>query len=118
MGSAQAVGRYGEDLAARYVQQCGWQILARNWRSGRGELDVVALDGDCLVVIEVKTRRSVEFGDPLEAITPAKAARLRRLTAAWLEQANTVRHSVRIDAIGVTIPRRGAPVIDHRRGVA
>ncbi|MEI6374815.1 MAG: YraN family protein [Actinomycetes bacterium] len=118
MGSAQAVGRYGEDVAARYVQQCGWQILARNWRSGRGELDVVALDGDCLVVIEVKTRRSVEFGDPLEAITPTKAARLRRLTAAWLEQAGTVRHSVRIDAIGVTIPRRGAPVIDHRRGVA
>jgi len=112
------VGRYGEDVAQRYLLACGWQILARNWRSGRGELDLVALDGECLVVVEVKTRRTAEFGDPLEAITAAKAARLRRLTGAFLEQSGAPRKAVRIDAIGVTIPRRGAPAIDHRHGVA
>ena len=69
------------------------QVLDRNWRCEHGEIDLVALDGDCLVVCEVKTRRSTAFGEPVEAVTWRKAARLRRLAAAWLAA-----HDVRPDA--------------------
>ena len=71
----RTLGRYGEDLAARYLGERGMQVLDRNWRCEHGEIDLVALDGDCLVVCEVKTRRSTAFGEPVEAVTWRKAAR-------------------------------------------
>ncbi len=79
-----AVGRYGEDVAARALVAAGLTVLQRNWRCRDGEIDVVARDGDVLVFCEVKTRTSTAFGDPAEAVSPAKAARLRRLATAWL----------------------------------
>lgn len=118
MNSRIAVGRFGEDLVARRLTADGWEVLARNWRCPDGEIDLIAREGDCLVVIEVKTRRSVAFGSPLEAITPRKAARLRKLTALWLRASGERAGTVRIDAVGVVIPARGAPVLDHQRGVA
>ena len=71
MHPKDAVGRYGEQLAVRHLEAQGCQVLARNWRTGTGEIDVVVRDGAALVVVEVKTRRDLTFGDPLEAITPA-----------------------------------------------
>ena len=68
----------------RYLREQGMEVLDRNWRCEHGEVDVVARDGDCLVICEVKTRRSVGFGEPVEAVTVAKAKRLRRLAAAYL----------------------------------
>ena len=117
MSDRAMVGRYGEDMAARHVVGLGWRILARNWRHGRDEADLIAADGDCLVVVEVKTRRSLAYGDPVEAITPTKVGRLRHLAAAWLAASTATTTNVRIDAVGIVIPRRGAPQIDHRRGV-
>ncbi len=73
-----ALGKYGEDLAARRLVDAGFSLLDRNWRCRDGEIDIVARDGDVLVVCEVKTRRDVGFGTPLEAVTPAKAGRKRR----------------------------------------
>ena len=64
--------------------RAGYTIIARNWRCPRGELDVVAWRDGVLVVCEVKARRSTNFGDPFEAITPAKMQRLRRATAAFV----------------------------------
>ena len=82
-------------------------MLDSNWRCPQGEIDLVALDGDELVFVEVKTRSSVAFGHPLEAITAAKLARLRRLAAAWCE-AHPGRHdAVRIDALAVIAPTVG-----------
>jgi len=118
MDARAAVGRYGEDLATRHLLSLGWRVLDRNWRGEQGEVDIVALDGSEVVIVEVKTRRSLAYGQPLEAITRAKAARLRRLAAEWLQRSGTRAAGVRVDAIGVTLPARGAPVIDHRRGVA
>jgi putative endonuclease len=63
--------------------------------------------------VEVKTRSSVAYGHPLEAITPAKLARLRRLAAAWCEAHQTVRHPVRIDAVAVIAPREGDVQLEH-----
>ncbi|GAA3181074.1 YraN family protein [Streptomyces virens] len=115
-----ALGRYGETLAARRLTQTGMTVLARNWRCGRtGEIDIVARDGDALVVCEVKTRRSGNFQHPMEAVTPAKADRLRALAERWLQQHGAAPPGgVRIDLVGVQLPARGAPVVTHVRGVA
>jgi len=112
-----AVGRYGERVAARYLVGAGWQVLDRNWRGRGGELDIVALHAGALVVVEVKTRRGVGFGHPAEAVTPRKLARLRRLTAQWLATHDVRPHSIRIDVIAVVLPARGAARLEHLVGV-
>ncbi|MEW2286246.1 YraN family protein [Streptomyces sp. NPDC047841] len=114
------LGRYGEDLAARRLAEQGMTILERNWRSGRsGEIDIVARDGDALVVCEVKTRRGGGYEHPMAAVTPAKAARLRALAQNWLQvHGGAPPGGVRIDLVGVLLPRRGAPSVEHARGVA
>lgn len=87
MNATGALGRYGEELAARLLTEAGMTLLARNWRCGRtGEIDIVARDGDLLVVCEVKTRRAGPFEHPMAAVTPTKADRLRRLAECWLER--------------------------------
>ncbi|MFF5005325.1 YraN family protein [Streptomyces phaeochromogenes] len=119
-----ALGKYGEDLAARRLTESGMTVLRRNWRSGRaGEIDIVARDGDALVVCEVKTRRKTRrtgtFEHPMAAVTPVKAQRLRGLAERWLqEHGGAPPGGVRIDVVGVLLPERGAPVVEHVRGVA
>ncbi|TQE20636.1 YraN family protein, partial [Streptomyces ipomoeae] len=82
-----ALGRYGEELAARRLTEAGMTVLERNWRCGRtGEIDIVARDGDALVVCEVKTRRAGAFEHPMAAVTPTKADRLRGLAERWLQE--------------------------------
>lgn len=80
----QARARFAEDLVAAWYVRAGYTIIARNWRCPRGELDVVAWRRGVLVVCEVKARRTTNFGDPFEAITPLKMQRLRRATAAFV----------------------------------
>ncbi|MEH3033228.1 MAG: YraN family protein [Aeromicrobium erythreum] len=113
-----AVGAYGEDVAARHLQSLGLVVLARNWTSRHGEIDIVARDGDTLVVCEVKTRTSTTHGTPVEAVTPRKAARLRRLAAHWLEVHDVSPPAVRIDVVTVVVPPRGAPRVERVCGVA
>ncbi|MBU4215765.1 MAG: YraN family protein [Actinobacteria bacterium] len=117
MRVTEAVGRYGEDLAAAHLEAAGWQVLDRNWRCVHGELDLVALDGDELVAVEVKTRRSRTYGSPAEAVTRTKLARLRRLAAAWLAAHDARPASVRIDVLAITVSRTGGPVVEHLVGV-
>ncbi len=111
------LGHYGEALAARFLRERGMNILARNWRCATGEIDLVARDGGCLVVVEVKTRRGSRFGLPVEAVTWAKLVRLRRLAAAWLREHPDGTESVRIDVVGVLVPPGERPRIHHVRGV-
>ncbi len=115
-----ALGRYGEELAARRLAEAGMTVLERNWRCGRtGEIDIVARDGDALVVCEVKTRRAGSFEHPMAAVTPAKAARLRDLAERWVqEHGGAPPGGVRVDVVGVSLPDRGAPVVEHVRGAA
>jgi putative endonuclease len=113
----QALGRYGESLAARHLVEQGMELLDRNWRCDAGEIDLVLRDGGVLVVVEVKTRSSCDYGSPHEAVTPAKLARLRRLAARWLLDHEVRAREVRIDLVAVLRPRRGASVIDHVRGL-
>ncbi|MET8679416.1 YraN family protein [Streptomyces sp. NPDC004647] len=124
MNAQGALGRYGEDLAVRRLAQAGMTVLERNWRCQAGEIDIVARDGDALVVCEVKTRRAGTYQHPMAAVTRSKAARLRRLASRWLAERWLERHGgpplggVRIDLVGVLLPLRGAPVVEHARGVA
>jgi putative endonuclease len=122
-----ALGRYGEDVAVRHLVGAGLRVVARNWRCREGEVDVVALDGDVLVLCEVKTRRGVGFGSPLDAVTPAKAARLRRLACRWLadQRASSVEGEadefaryaeVRFDVVSVLRPLSGPTLVEHLRG--
>jgi putative endonuclease len=115
--ATDAVGDYGERLAQRHLVAQGMTLLGGGWRCREGEIDIVALDGDCLVVCEVKTRRSLAAGTPLEAVTPAKLARLRRLAAAWLHEDGGSYRDVRIDVVGVVLPPRGNARVEHVRGV-
>ncbi len=85
MAAKDVLGARGEELAAAALAAAGMLVIDRNWRCGQGEIDIVAVDGDETVFVEVKTRASVAYGHPLEAITAQKLARLRRLAAAWCE---------------------------------
>lgn len=113
-----ALGRFGEDVAVRHLVGMGMTVLERNWRCDLGEIDVVARCGDVLVIVEVKTRATDTFGSPAEAVTARKAFRLRRLAARWLAEHPVSPAEVRIDVIGVVLPRRGAPQVDHLEAVS
>src|SRR5690554_955219 len=111
------VGRYGEDLAVQHLEDRGWQIVERNWRGDAGEVDVVAMDGSTLVVVEVKTRSGTGFGHPAEAVTLTKLTRLRRLAGQWLTEHDARVAAVRIDVVAVLVPPAGEIEVEHLRGV-
>lgn len=113
-------GRWGEDLAARHLERLGLEILERNWRCREGEIDIIAGDGesDTIIFCEVKTRTSEDFGSPLAAVTPRKMQRLRVLAGEWLRSHDRHAREVRIDVIGIVVGTRGAPSLEHLRGVA
>ena len=113
MAAKDALGRRGEAIAARHLIQRGLTIVERNWRCPQGEIDLVARDGAELVFVEVKTRSSVAYGHPLEAITPVKLARLRRLAGAWCLAHPADPSRIRIDAVAVIAPRDGEIVVEH-----
>lgn len=117
MNPKDALGRRGEQTAVEYLERAGLRILDRNWRCTDGEIDIVATERRVLVVCEVKTRSGNHFGTPLEAITRAKRARLRRLAARWLAAHGVLFDEVRIDVIGLTRDRAGHYLVEHVRGV-
>ncbi|MET9343811.1 YraN family protein [Nonomuraea sp. NPDC003804] len=101
MSSKDELGKQGEQIAVDYLRAKGLQILDRNWRCRHGEIDVLAVDGTNLVVIEVKTRSGRTHGTALEAVRPAKLARLRMLAATWLAAQSRGFDSVRVDVIAL-----------------
>lgn len=112
-----AIGGYGEASAARHLVAQGLVVLDRNWRCELGELDLVLRDGTVLVFCEVKTRTTDAFGSPLESVTPAKVARLRRLGARWLAEHEMRIERVRLDLVGVLLRPQGGVRVEHVRGV-
>ena len=108
------VGQWGEEQACAVLREAGMQVIDRNWRCRSGELDIVALDGDCLVAVEVKTRRSRSFGTAVEAVDPRKLSRLRTLTAQWLGTHDVCTRRVRIDVVALQLDTR---TVTHLRGV-
>ena len=113
----RALGQWGDEIAAQHLVEAGLVVLDRNWRCESGEIDLVLREGDVLVVCEVKTRTSDRYGSPLEAVGPAKAQRLRRLSAQWLAGHQARPREVRIDMVGVLVGTGGEPEVIHVRGI-
>ena len=117
VGTKQELGRIGEELAADFLGRRGFEVLDFNWRCPAGEIDLVALDGEIVVVIEVKTRRSLGYGHPFEAISEAKLRRLRTLAVLWARHHGYYSSRIRIDAVAVLAPRGEEVSIEHLRGI-
>ena len=112
-----SLGSYGERVAAQRLVAEGMVLVDRNWRCDLGEVDLVLREGDVLVFCEVKTRSSTSYGHPLEAVTPRKGARLRRLAARWMAEHDVRAPEIRVDLVGVLLAARGAAEVEHVRGV-
>jgi putative endonuclease len=110
------LGRRGEELAAEYLRDLGFVVLSRNWRCRDGELDLVTTDGTIVVVCEVKTRSGTGYGAPEEAVTPVKAARIRRLAYRWLQENRVGWCDVRCDVVSVLLRPYHAAQIRHFPG--
>lgn len=112
-GTKHALGRAGEQLAAEYLERHGLAVLARNWRCFLGELDIVGTDGRTVVFCEVKTRSGVDYGAPLDAVSPDKVRRLRDLAKAWLDEQRLRGCPVRFDVVSVLWPPGRPARIEH-----
>lgn len=117
------IGQLGEDLVADHLQRLGWTVVQRNWRTRHGEIDLIAVDGTTLVIVEVKTRASHFYGaSAAVAVTPEKLARMRRLARLWLAEQEHWWPRVRFDVVAVQLDssdpedleRAG---VEHLRGV-
>ena len=111
----ESLGAKGERLAADACRAAGARILARNWRHGRDELDLILLERDVVVFVEVKTRMTQAAGEGLRAVDRRKKAALRRAAAAWIRLAPSVMHH-RFDVMEVMVCHEGAVRILHHRG--
>jgi putative endonuclease len=107
------IGLLGEKLAADFLRRKGYRILERNVRVGRGEIDLIALDGETLVFVEVKTRKGLGFGHPSEAITHRKRRQLSKLALLYMQRRGMVDLNGRFDVISVLIPPKGKPTVEH-----
>lgn len=117
MSDRQGVGRRGEELAARYLQELGLTVIDRNVRMAWGEIDLVARQGDELVFVEVKTRIGDQSTAPDEIVGVGKLARLERMSAAYVERLGDPDVDWRVDVVAVVIGRDGRVVrIDHVPG--
>ena len=115
MRAKDAVGAYGERVAARHLEDNGIEVIERNWRCGQGEIDIVAREGEVLVFVEVKTRSSEQYGVPAEAVTRVKANRIRGLAMTWLAQHPHGYAALRFDVVSVMRQPAGASHVVHLR---
>ncbi len=107
MHDRRALGNRGEELATAFLQEQGYHILVRNYRSPYGEVDLIARHEGYLVFIEVKTRRTDRFGAPEEAVHPAKQEKLRTLAEYYLQEQGLAEAWVRFDVVAVRLTAQG-----------
>lgn len=111
MADHNVLGKKGEDLAAAYLTKKGYKILERNWRSGKDEIDIIALKSDQLIIVEVKTRSTDYFGEPEEAVTLKKQMFLVRATDKYVNQFE-FDEQIRYDIISIIL-RPNANKVHH-----
>jgi putative endonuclease len=113
-----AIGAFGESRIVDFCTQRGDEILDRNWRVREGEIDIVSMDSEGVIhFIEVKTRSSIAFGHPFEAVTPAKLLRMQRLAMGWLVTHDCFGCEYQIDIASVLTHQDGSYTIEYRGGV-
>lgn len=112
----KALGDRGERAAARYLARVGYKIVTRKHKNRFGEIDLIALDGDCLVFVEVKTRRSDAAGLPVEAIDFKKRRKLTQVALAYLKRHHWLDRSARFDVVTILWPEGSRkPIVEHYR---
>lgn len=117
-GPKQRTGAFGESITAEYVAQRGDEILDRNWRIREGEVDLVSLSPDGIFhFIEVKTRSSLAFGHPFEAINRDKAHRMQRIALAWLATHGCLGCDYSIDVVAILIAADGSHTLEYRGNI-
>ena len=108
MAKRSEVGAWGEAIAAKRLAEQGYTVLARNWRSGHGELDIIAERAGIITFVEVRTRRSHAYGSPEESITRRKRAKLIHTAQAYLEANAMTEAQWQIDVIAIDLDARNA----------
>ncbi len=111
MAKHNELGKLGEEIAVNYLLEKGYEILERNWRNRHKEIDIVALDGEELVVVEVKTRQNDDYGAPDLAVTHQKQTRLISAANAYIFK-NNIDLNTRFDIISIVF-KDGKPVVEH-----
>lgn len=104
--SRLSIGKIGESLAVTHLEARGCRILARNYRAGRGEIDLIVRDGQFIVFVEVKTRRSLKFGVPQAAVTRQKQRQISKIALTYLQSKNLWDTPCRFDVIGIHLSHR------------
>jgi putative endonuclease len=110
------LGKWGEAIAAEFVEKKGYDIIERDWKSGHHDLDIIARDEDTLVIIEVKTRHNRLFGNPEEAIDYKKRQSLQSAINHYVKS-HYVNAPVRFDIISIVGTIGSTPEIDHIKDV-
>ena len=115
MFPSRSLGERGEAAAARWLRRKGYKIISRQDRDmSRGEIDLVAVDGQTVVFVEVKTRRSLKTGHPAESVHDQKQRRLTRLALSYLKRHELLEYPARFDVVAVTWPATARqPTIEH-----
>ncbi|GAB3272090.1 YraN family protein [Microbacterium sp. MEC084] len=119
MARKDELGRAGEDRAAAYLTERGYEILDRNWRCPAGEIDIVAARPGRLAVVEVKTRSGIAYGHPFAAIDDRKLGRLWRLALAWAaaHPGHARRRRIRVDGIAIIGRDPRTATLEHLEGL-
>lgn len=107
------LGLSGEELAARHLERAGWRVLARNYRFGHREIDLIARRGRTVAFVEVKTRTRLCWGHPLLAIDGRKRAEIERVARVWLQRHGRAGDECRFDAIALHRADDGSLVLEH-----
>lgn len=96
------LGKSGEEAAAGFLKEKGYKILKKNYKTKLGEIDIIALDKDTLCFVEVKTRNSLRFGAPKEAVSGFKQGRICKAALSYLKENNNFDKKARFDVVSVT----------------
>ncbi len=114
LDSRKEVGAKGEKLAAKFLKRKGYKIIQRNYKCKLGEIDIIAKQDRTIVFVEVKTRRTQEFGPPQYAITAAKRGQISRVALLYIREKKMVEQNCRFDVIAITFsPESRKPRIEH-----
>ncbi len=117
MATHNELGKWGEEVATAYLQEKGYTIIERDWKSGHRDIDIIAIDEQTVVFVEVKTRRNRIFGDPEEAVDYMKLRHLRSAINHYVKYKN-IRQTVRLDIITVVgTPNGESPEISQTEDV-
>jgi len=103
-------GKLGEQMAAAYLEEAGYRILEQNYRCRFGEIDIIARDGDTIVFVEVKSRRSDKYGLPQLAVGPDKQMRISKISLFYLQTKRLDSYNARFDVVAVNLKPEGCRI--------